>query len=61
VNLLGSRHSVNCFPEAIALLASGAAKYPRVATRLPLWQSVPVFAQSHENPAALHKAVLVRD
>jgi L-gulonate 5-dehydrogenase len=59
VNLLGSRNSVNCFPEAIALLASGAVKYPRVATTLPLWESVPVFAKLHEDPAAMHKVVLV--
>jgi len=58
VNLLGSRNSVNCFPEAIALLASGAIGYPRIATRVPMWESVPVFAKLHENPAALHKAVL---
>jgi 2-desacetyl-2-hydroxyethyl bacteriochlorophyllide A dehydrogenase len=61
VNLLGSRNSVNCFPEAISLLASGAVKYPRIATKLPLWESVPVFAKLHQNPAALHKAVLVLD
>jgi L-gulonate 5-dehydrogenase len=59
VNLLGSRNSVNCFPEALALLASGAVKYPRVATRIPMWDSVPTFAKLHENPAALHKAVLM--
>jgi L-gulonate 5-dehydrogenase len=61
VNLLGSRNSVNCFPEAIALLASGAVKYPAIATKLSLWESVPVFAQLHENPGAIHKAVLVLD
>jgi len=61
VNILGSRNSVNCFPEAIALLASGAIKYPRVATRIPIWDSLPVFAKLHENPAALHKAVLMLD
>ncbi len=61
VNLLGSRNSVNCFPEAIALLASGAVKYPRVATRIPMWDSVPTFARLHENPAALHKAVLIME
>ena len=61
VNLLGSRNSVNCFPEAIELLAGGKVKYPRVATKVPLWESVPVFARLHANPAALHKAVLVRD
>jgi len=59
VNLLGSRNSVNCFPEAIALLASGAVKYPRVATRIPMWDGVPVFAKLHENPAVLHKGVLM--
>jgi 2-desacetyl-2-hydroxyethyl bacteriochlorophyllide A dehydrogenase len=59
VNLLGSRNSVNCFPEAIALLASGAVKYPRVATTLPMWDSVPIFAKLHDDPGALHKAVLV--
>jgi L-gulonate 5-dehydrogenase len=59
VNVLGSRNSVNCFPEAIALLAAGAVRYPRVATQIPMWDSVPVFARLHENPAALHKAVLI--
>lgn len=61
VNLLGSRNSVNCFPEAIALLASGAVKYPRVATKIPMWDGVPVFAKLHENPAAMHKAVLMTE
>ncbi|MCI0538370.1 MAG: zinc-binding dehydrogenase, partial [Verrucomicrobiales bacterium] len=59
VNLLGSRNSVNCFPEAIALLASGAVKYPKIATQIPMWDGVPVFAKLHENPAAMHKGVLV--
>jgi L-gulonate 5-dehydrogenase len=59
VNLLGSRNSVNCFPEAIEMLASGAVKYPRVATKIPMWDGVPVFAKLHENPAAMHKGVLV--
>ncbi len=59
VNLLGSRNSVDCFPEALALLASGAGTYPGVATRLPLWEAVPVFARLHQNPMAMHKAVLL--
>ncbi|MGH8017268.1 MAG: alcohol dehydrogenase catalytic domain-containing protein [Opitutaceae bacterium] len=59
VNLLGSRNSVDCFPEALALLASGAVKYPKVATRIPLWEAVPVFARLHQDPAAMHKAVLL--
>ena len=61
VNLLGSRNSVDCFPEAIEMLASGAVKYPRVATKIPMWEGVPVFARLHENPAAMHKGVLVME
>ena len=59
VNLLGSRNSVNCFPEAIEMLAGGAVKYPRVATKIPMWDGVPVFSKLHENPAVMHKGVLV--
>lgn len=59
VNILGSRNSVNAFPEALALLASGAVRYPKVATQIPMWDGVPVFARLDQNPAALHKAVLV--
>src|SRR4030095_7230714 len=46
-NVLGSRNSVNCSPEALALLASGAIRYPRVATTIPLWDAIPVFGQLH--------------
>ncbi len=60
VNLLGSRNSVNCFPEAIALLSSGAIQYPKVAVRIPLWDDgAAIFAKLHDNPAALHKGVLM--
>ena len=61
VNILGSRNSVNAFPEAIALLAGGAIRYPKVATRIPMWDGVPVFAKLDENPAAMHKGVLMLD
>ena len=61
VNLLGSRNSVNCFPEALELLAGGSVKYPRVATRIPMWEGAETFARLHDNPAALHKGVLILD
>jgi L-gulonate 5-dehydrogenase len=61
VNIFGSRNSVNAFPEAIALLASGTIHYPEVATQIPMWEGVPVFAKLDENPAAMHKGVLVLD
>jgi L-gulonate 5-dehydrogenase len=59
VTLLGSRNSTNAFPEAIALLASGAIHYPTVATRLSLQEGPAVFARLHDNPAYLHKGVFV--
>jgi len=61
VNLLGSRNSTDCFPEALALLSSGAIRYPRVATRIPMWNAAEVFARLHENPGWMHKGVLMLD
>jgi L-gulonate 5-dehydrogenase len=60
VNILGSRNSVNCFPEALALLVSGAVHYPRIATQIPMWDAPAAFAKLHANPAAMHKGVLIR-
>jgi 2-desacetyl-2-hydroxyethyl bacteriochlorophyllide A dehydrogenase len=59
VNILGSRNSVNAFPEALRLLSSGVVRYPSVATQIPMWEGVPVFARLDANPAALHKGVLM--
>jgi L-gulonate 5-dehydrogenase len=61
LTIVGSRASVNCFPEALELLASGAITYPRVATEFALWEAPGVFAHLAEHPEAVHKAVLVRE
>jgi L-gulonate 5-dehydrogenase len=61
MTVLGSRASVGCFPEALALLASGAISYPRLATGFALWQAPEVFAELAEHPAKVQKGVLVRD
>jgi L-gulonate 5-dehydrogenase len=61
MTLVGSRASVNCFPEALDLLAGGRVHYPRVATEIGMWRAPEVFAKLRENPAAMHKAVLVID
>jgi L-gulonate 5-dehydrogenase len=61
VNIFGSRNSVGCFPEAIELLASGKIRYPNVATEIPLWEAPSVFARLHENPALMHKGVLIHE
>ena len=59
ITLLGSRASVGCFPEALRLLASDAIRYPDKATELSLWDAPRIFADLAENPASLHKGVLL--
>lgn len=56
----GSRASVNCFPEALALLASGAITYPKVATEFNMWEAPAVFARLNENASSVHKGILMR-
>ncbi len=61
MTIVGSRASVNCFPEALELLAGGAITYPQVATEFSLWEAPRVFAELAENPSLVHKGVLVRE
>jgi threonine dehydrogenase-like Zn-dependent dehydrogenase len=58
MTILGSRASVNCFPESLQLLASGAIRYPQFATEFSLWDAPQVFAELAENPGKVHKAIL---
>jgi L-gulonate 5-dehydrogenase len=58
MTLLGSRTSVNCFPEALELLASGKIHYPKVATNFSMWEAPELFKKLSDNPAMLHKALL---
>jgi threonine dehydrogenase-like Zn-dependent dehydrogenase len=60
LTIVGSRASMNCFPEALELLASGTISYPQVASSFDLWQAPQVFAELAANPGAVHKAILVR-
>ncbi len=61
LTIVGSRASVDCFPEALALLASGAITYPRVATAFALWDAPRVFAELAAAPGSVHKGVLLRE
>lgn len=58
MTILGSRASSGCFPEALALLASGQVRYPQVMTTFSMWEAPEVLARLERDPAALHKAVL---
>jgi L-gulonate 5-dehydrogenase len=59
VTILGSRASVDCFPEALDLLASGKVHYPKIASSFALGEAPAVFAKLADNPMALHKAVFI--
>lgn len=59
MTIVGSRASVNCFPESLQLLASGKIHYPKVATQFSMWEAPHIFSRLNANPAAVHKGVLV--
>jgi L-gulonate 5-dehydrogenase len=59
MTVVGSRASVGCFPESLALLSGGAITYPQVAAEHSLWDAPGVFAALAANPADVNKAVLV--
>ncbi len=59
LTVLGSRTSVDCFPEALQLLVDSHITYPRVATPLCLWDSPQIFAEMARNPEKMHKGVLL--
>lgn len=59
MTIVGSRASVNCFPEALELIAKGSIRYPSYATHFDLWDAPRVFAELAETPGKIHKGVLV--
>jgi L-gulonate 5-dehydrogenase len=61
MTIVGSRASVNCFPEALELLASGKIHYPKAAAAFSLWDAPSVFARLNAEPGAVHKGLLLRD
>ena len=61
MTVVGSRASVNCFPESLALIASGAIRYPEIATAFALAAAPRIFADLARDPSALHKAVFIRE
>jgi threonine dehydrogenase-like Zn-dependent dehydrogenase len=59
MSIMGSRASVNCFPEALKLLAKGNIHNPKLATRFSLWDAPEVFADLYEHPGSKQKGVFV--
>jgi L-gulonate 5-dehydrogenase len=61
VTILGSRASVDCFPESIELIATGRLKYPEIASGFTLDAGPDVFNRMSAGDDALHKAVFLID
>ena len=61
MTILGSRASVDCFPQALDLLAQGRVRYPEIASQFALTEAPDVFARLADNPMALHKAVFLME
>ena len=61
MTIVGSRASVDCFPESLDLLASGKIRYPDIGSQFALGEAPGIFAKLADNPGALHKAVFVSD
>lgn len=61
MTIVGSRASVDCFPEAVRLLAGGAIRYPEVASTFALPEAPRVFARLAADPTALHKAIFITE
>jgi L-gulonate 5-dehydrogenase len=61
MTILGSRTSVNCFPESLELLANGNIHYPKVSTNFSMWEAPELFKKLADNPAMLHKALLLTE
>jgi L-gulonate 5-dehydrogenase len=61
MTILGSRTEIDCFPEALRLLASGEVRYPRFASEFDLWNAGPVFAEITAGNSTVHKGVFVHD
>jgi L-gulonate 5-dehydrogenase len=59
MTIVGSRASVNCFPESLKLLAARKIRYPKVASEFSMWEAPQVFAKLDAEPGTVHKGVLM--
>jgi L-gulonate 5-dehydrogenase len=61
MTIVGSRASVDCFPESLQLLASGKIHYPKVATEICMWEAPSAFEELNKASCVMHKGVLVHE
>ncbi len=61
MTVVGSRASVNCFPESLDLINRGAIRYVKVASSFGLEEAPDVFADIADHGKQIHKAVFVTE
>jgi L-gulonate 5-dehydrogenase len=61
MTIVGSRASINCFPESLRLIAEGRIKLADGVSEFSLWDAPGVFKELGANPNSVRKAVLVRN
>lgn len=57
--IVGSRASVDCFPEALDLLARGRLQLPRFVSEMSMWDAPRIFADLAKETTSLQKALLI--
>jgi L-gulonate 5-dehydrogenase len=61
MTIVGSRASIDCFPESLHLIAEGRIKLAEAISEFSLWDAPGVFRELGANPSSVRKAVFVRD
>ena len=61
MTVVGSRASVDCFPESLDLIARGAIRYVNVAESFQLDQAPQVFSDIATGTRQIHKAVFLTE
>jgi L-gulonate 5-dehydrogenase len=61
MTIVGSRASVDCFPESLDLIARGAIRYTDIATAFALGEAPRVFGDIVDGEKSIHKAIFLRD
>jgi 2-desacetyl-2-hydroxyethyl bacteriochlorophyllide A dehydrogenase len=61
LTILGTRTEVNCFPEALSLLAEKKIRFADKSTRIDMWGAPEIFSRLSKQPGIIHKGLLIRN
>lgn len=58
LTILGTRTELNCFPEALRLLANKKIKFAEMSTEINMWDAPGIFSMLSQHPEKIHKGLL---